>query len=189
MTRLYIKLLAVALMLLSAAPAFAQDILVVDMQRVYGESKVGKHITSRMQALASSDEATLKSRATSLEATAKSLEAQTKGLDQNALKANAGLVSQVQDFYKRSGTLQQDTRKKAAELQLTQAKAQVEVNKALKGIFDTIAREKSASAILEKNAVLYVPGSSGADITSLVIQRLDARMQTVAVSRQALPTK
>jgi len=186
MTRLFITFFAVVM---TAAPAFAQDILVVDMQRVYAESKVGKHITSRMKAMASTDEATLKSRATSLEATAKSLEAQTKGLDQNALRANTGLVSQMQDFYKRSGTLQQDTRKKSAELQLTQAKAQVAVNQKLKGIFDTIAREKKAQAILEKNAVLYVPNTSGADITNLVIQRLDGQMTTVSVARQALPTK
>ena len=188
-TRITQAILVLFAMFALAGQAFAQDILVVDMQKVYADSKVGKHIQGRMKSFASTDEATLKSRASSLEATAKSLESQTKGLDANALKANTSLVTQIQDFYKRQGELAQETQKKAAELQLTQAKARAEVNKRLKTIFDQIAREKSASAIMEKGAVLYVPNTSGADITSLVIQRLDSQMTTVAVSRQALPQR
>ena len=186
----FTRILAVALLALAAAaPAFAQDILVVDMQKVYADSKVGKHIASRMKSLASSDEATLKSRATSLEATAKSLQTQVKGKDMNAIRADSGLTSQLTDFQKRQAELAQSAQKTQVELQLTQAKAQSEVNKKLKGIFDQIAREKSAAAILEKGAVLYVPNSSSADITSLVIQRLDGQMTTVAVTRQSLPTR
>ena len=186
MTRAFLAFFALFML---TGQAFAQDILVVDMQKVYAESSVGKHINNQVKAFASSDEATLKSRMSSLESSAKSLEAQAKGLDANALKANPALVSQIQDLYKRQGQLQRDTQKKAAELQLTQAKARAEVNKRLKTIFDQIAREKQASAILETGAVLYVPNSSGADITQTVISRLNSQMTTVSVTRQSIPTK
>jgi len=189
MTYLSRAMFALFALFLLAGQAFAQDILVVDMQKVYSDSRVGQYITSQMKSMASSDEATLKSRASSLESTAKSLEAQTKGLNAQQLQTNTGLVTQIQDFYKRQGELAKEGQKRSAELQLTQAKARAEVNKTLKTIFDQIAREKGASAILEKGAVLYVPNSSGADITATVIQRLDSQMTSVSVTRQSIPTR
>ena len=179
--------LAAAAFVAMTGQAFAQDILVVDMNKVYADSKVGKYITSQMKTLASSDEATLKSRASSLEATAKSLEGRVKGKDITAIRADTSLTTQLTDFQKRQGELARDAQIKSAELQYTQASARAEVNKRLKGIFDSIARERNASAILEQGAVLYLPNSSTADITSTVIQRLDGQMTTVSVARKSLP--
>ena len=172
-----------------ASTASAQDILVVDMQRVYSESKVGQHINARVKAFADSDSATLQSRASSLEATGKSLQSQVQGKDVSAIRSNTALTSQLTDFQKRQSELARDAQKRSAELQLTQAKARSEVNTRLRTIFDQIARERNASAVLEQGAVLYLPNSSSADITSTVIQRLDGQMTTVAVSRQSLPTQ
>lgn len=182
-------LTGLALAAAATVTSHAQDILVVDMNKVYADSKVGKHIASRVQSLAASDEATLKSQANSLEATGKSLQGQLEGKDMASIRQNASLTSQITDFQKRQGKLAQDAQKKQVELQLTQAKAQGEVNTRLKSIFDQIAREKNASAILDKSAVLYVPNSSSADITNIVVQRLDSQMTTVAVNRQSIPTQ
>ena len=186
------RLLVAGLVLfLAATTAFAQSggILVVDMQKVYADSKVGKYVSGQVKSLASTDEATLKSRASSLESTAKSLEAQTKGLDANALKANTTLVSQIQDLYKQQGQLAQEAQKKQAELALTRNKALGNINTQVKSILEQIATERRATAVLESGSVLFMPNGSNADITSLVVQRLDQRMTTTSVARQSLPTR
>ena len=184
-------LLAGLALFLAATTAFAQSggILVVDMQKVYADSKVGKYVTTQITSLASTDEATLKSRASSLETTAKSLEAQTNGLDANALRSNTTLVSQIQDLYKRQGELAQEAQKKQAELALTRNRALGNINTQVKSILEQIATERSATAVLESGSVLFMPNGSNADITSLVVQRLDQRMTTTSVARQRLPTR
>ena len=184
-------LLAGLVLFLAATTAFAQSggILVVDMQKVYADSKVGKYVTTQITSLASTDEATLKSRASSLETTAKSLEAQTNGLDANALRSNTTLVSQIQDLYKRQGELAQEAQKKQAELALTRNRALGNINTQVKSILEQIATERSATAVLESGSVLFMPNGSNADITSLVVQRLDQRMTTTSVARQSLPTR
>ena len=182
-------LLAVAL-LFAAVPAMAQSgILVVDMQKVYADSKVGKHVTSRMKALAATDEATIKSQASSLDSTMKSLRPQLEGKSQQDILANASLKSQLESFGKRQGELQVTARKKQAELTLTRNKALGTINTQVKSVLEQIAKERGAAAVMEAGSVLYIPNSSSADITTTVIQRLDQRMTTTPVTRQALPTR
>lgn len=182
--------IAAAALAFAAMPAMAQSgILVVDMQKVYSDSKVGKHITSRMKSLAATDEATIKSQASSLESTMKSLRPQLEGKSQQDILSNASLKTQLESFGKRQGELQSTARKKQAELALTRNKALGTVNTQVKSVLEQIAKERGAAAVMEAGSVLYIPDSSSADITATVIQRLDQRMTTTPVTRQSLPTR
>ena len=72
------------------------------------------------------------------------------------------------------------------ELKITEAKAIGQINQRLKTIINEIAKERNADVVLEKSLVIY---GGPADVTDLVISRLNSQLTTVPVTRERLPRK
>lgn len=185
--------IAVAASFLLASNAFAQStILVVDTGRVLSESEVGKHIARQMEAMSSTEAANFKAKISPLESTSKRLNdrlktAQTSGQQaMQTLSQDSAFVTQMQNFQKDQQKVALEERIATEELRRTQLKAIGKVEERLQTILQTLVQERNADVVLERSLVIY---GDGADVTDTVIQRLNAQLRTVPVTRERLPRK
>jgi Skp family chaperone for outer membrane proteins len=171
-----------------AGTAFAQStILVVDTQKVLKDSLVGQHVARQLETIYTSAQSEMKAKATPLQTKGKSLQDQlkSKGSMEN-VRADAGLTAQLQAFQNDQQKLQVEEYYTTNELKITEQKAISQVSKRVKTIIDQIAQERNADVVLEKSLVIY---GGPADVTDVVISRLNSQMTTVPVTRERLPRK
>ncbi len=171
-----------------AGTSFAQStILVVDTQKVLKESIVGQHVARQLETIYTSASSEMKAKRSPLETKAKSLQAQASTKTSVAeIRSDAALVAQAQALQTDQQKLQVEEYYTQQELKITEAKALGQVSQRLKTIIDQIARERNADVVLEKSLVIY---GGPADVTDLVITRLNSQLTTVPVTRERLPRK
>ncbi len=171
-----------------SAAAYAQStILVVDQQRVLTESEVGKHIKRQVDSIANTMKSELKAAASPLESQGKTLEAEIKALGATPdLSTRPDLKSRFSDLMQKSQKQQVEARYKEAELRKTEAVAFQKVGKQLESILQTIVAERNADVVLDRSLVIY---GQPADITDVVLSRLNSQMRTVSVSRERIARK
>jgi len=177
-----------ALAIAFAGTSFAQStILVVDTQKVLKESIVGQHVARQLETIYTSASSEMKAKRSPLESKAKSLQAQASTKTSvEEIRADASLRAQAQALQTDQQKLQVEEYYTSQELKITEAKALGQVSKRLKTIIDQIARERNADVVLEKSLVIY---GGPADVTDLVISRLNSQLTTVPVTRERLPRK
>jgi len=73
---------------------------------------------------------------------------------------------------------------KQRELAKTEAVAYGKVSKKLEEILKVVVAERNADVVIDRSAVIY---GKPADVTDLVLSRLNSQMRTVAVTRERLP--
>lgn len=171
-----------------AGTSFAQStILVVDTQKVLKDSIVGQHVSRQLETIYTSAQSEMKAKASPLQNKGKSLQAQlkSKGSMEN-VRADAGLTAQLQAFQTDQQKLEVEQYYTSNELKITEQKAISLVSKRVKTIIDQIAQERNADVVLEKSLVIY---GGPADVTDVVISRLNSQMTTVPVTRERLPRK
>ncbi len=170
-----------------AAPALAQTlpppvIIIVDMERVLGNSAAGK------QGLAE-----LKTRNDAIQARVASLRTQF-GSEQETLQKTAPaqgaapaaiqqFQAKVSDFQKRQATAEQDLQKRGNDLQLSQRYIVKQINDAAAPVITAIMRERGATIVLPENATLQ--HSASIDVTTDVLARLDKALPRVATTPPA----
>ena len=171
-----------------AGASFAQStILVVDTQKVLKDSIVGKHVARQLETIYTSANSEIKAKRSPLASKAKSLQAQVKTKTSvEALRADTSLQAQAKSLQVDQQKLQVEEYYTQQELKITEAKALQQVSKRLQTIIDQIARERNADVVLEKSLVIY---GGPADVTDVVITRLNSQMTTVPVTRERLPRK
>jgi outer membrane protein len=186
-TRTFIRAAAgFAVAVAFAGTTFAQStILVVDTQKVIKESIVGQHVARQLETIYTSAQSEMKAKSTPLQTKGKSLQAQlkTKGNMEN-VRADAGLTAQLKSFQNDQEKLQAEEFYATKELQITEQKAVSLVSIRIKAIIDQIAQERNADVVLEKSLVIF---GGPADVTDVVISRLNSQMTTVPVTRERLP--
>jgi len=189
LTRTFMRIAAgFALALAFAGTSFAQStILVVDTQKVLKDSIVGQHVARQLEAIYSSAGTEIKAKRSPLETKAKSLQAQLKTKTSvEELRSDASLQAQAKSLQADQQKLQVEQLYTERELKITEAKAIGQINQRLATIIQQIAKERNADVVLEKSLVIYgVP----ADVTDLVISRLNSQLTTVPVTRERLPRK
>ena len=171
-----------------AGTSFAQStILVVDTQKVLQESIVGKHVARQLETIYSSAGSEIKARLSPLETKQKSLQAQASTKTSiEEIRADASLRAQAQALQTDKQKLQVEQYYTEQELKITQIKAVGQVSKRVETIIGQIARERNADVVIDKSQVIY---GDPADITDLVISRLNSQLTTVPVTRERLPRK
>ena len=171
-----------------AGTSFAQStILVVDTQKVLKDSIVGQHVARQLETIYTSAQSEMVAKASPLQNKGKSLQAQlkSKGSLEN-VRADAGLTAQLQAFQTDQQKLEVEQYYTTNELKITEQKAIAQVSKRVKTIIDQIAKERGADVVLEKSLVIY---GGPADVTDVVISRLNGQLTTVPVTRERLPRK
>ena len=171
-----------------AGSSFAQsNILVVDTKKVLKDSLVGQHVARQLETIYTSANSEMKAKRSPLETKAKSLQEQVKSKGSvEAVRADSALKAQAQSLQVDQQKLQVEEYYTAQELKITEAKAIAQVSKRLESIIQQIATERNADVVLEKSLVIY---GAPADVTDLVISRLNSQMKTVPVTRERLPRK
>lgn len=189
MTRTFTRIFAgLTIAVAFAGTSFAQStILVVDTQKVLKDSIVGQHVARQLETIYTSASSEMKAKSSSFESKAKSLQAQASSKTSvEELRADASIVAQVQSLKTDQQKLQVEEYYTQQELKITEAKALGQVSKRLKVIIDQIAKERNADVVLEKSLVIY---GGPADVTDIVISRLNSQLTTVPVTRERLPRK
>ncbi|MBB4210083.1 hypothetical protein CCR85_10625 [Rhodothalassium salexigens] len=171
------------LMTLVAGAAAAQDtpvarILVVDFQRVNNDSLVGQDIAAQMQSFRVDMEGRQRELQEALRSKVEELQAQRNMLSEEVLQ------ERVQGIQQEEQAANQEVRDLMNRGQNAMQQARLEVRRVLRPIIKGIMEERDATMVLDKNIVSQ--HVSGLDVTTAVIERLDAEMASFDVN---LPTK
>jgi Skp family chaperone for outer membrane proteins len=167
-----LKLSAAALLAATAVPAFAAgDVLTVDFNKVFTDSNAAKSGTQQLHA---KYDAQLQQRATAFQTAAQSF--QTLQSQLQAIKAPAkptpAQESSLQQAYQRAGQAQEAAQQLDQEVQAVGRYIQSQIVDHVAPIAEQVRAERKADAVMSKNSLLA--SDPAADITAVVIQRLDA---------------
>lgn len=165
----------------AAAPgaAPAARILIIDLRRAIGSSKVGQSIQSQVNDMKSQAQATLNGEAEALKRERASLEQQA------AILAADVKARKLKDFQLRAMAFEKKVQERGGLIQGGMLKANQQVEEALGPILQGIMAERQATVLLDRSAVLLAPNAI--DVTGVVVQRLDMKMPAVKVELAPLP--
>jgi len=168
----------------SAAPpppggAPAARILMLDMRRIMGLSKVGQDIQRQVEVLEQQATRDLNGEGAAL----KSEEMQLQ--QQAAILAPDVKARRTKDFQARATAFQRKIQQRGGLIQGGVIKAQQQIEQALGPILQGIMKERGATILLDRSSILLAPNSI--DVTQLVIQRLDMKMPAAKVELTAPP--
>ncbi len=171
-----------------SSTAFAQStVLVVDQAKVLRDSDVGKHVNRQLQSIAKQMGTEMQSQFSPLTSERDRLVSELKNMSAAALKSRPDLQKRAVTLKQKVEKSQLDEAYKKKELQVTEQKALLKINKKLETILQAIVKERNADVLLDRSMVIYTGKSI--DITSTVISRLNSQMRTVSVIRERLPRK
>ena len=194
---------AAALMLTSAAPAFAQQpaapaaapaaaaatpavthgapvpgLCIVSVENAIGASTVGKYVNTRLQQLVAQVNAELNAEKTAIDNDAKALDGQRATLDQNTLEQRAAAL-QV-----RANSLQRKAQQRDREIQATEQKAINRVGTEMEPLIRQAYQAKQCSMLINRNSIIL--GNPASDITPQVVTALNAKITQFAFDRERL---
>jgi outer membrane protein len=173
------------LALCASAQSFATNVLVMDTDRVLNASAVGTHIRDRLTAIGEEISAELSSEETSVRTEVDQFNTDTADRTEEQIAADTALVERRNQLQTRVVELGLSEQVKQRELAATRNAALEPVHTALSEVLEEIVAEKGADVLVERSLLIYV--GEGSDITDEVIEKLNARMSTIAVERVRLP--
>jgi len=148
-------------------------ILIIDLRRVMGASKVGQDIQRQVEGLKQQATGELNGEGAAL----KSDEIQLQ--QQAAILAPDVKARRIKDFQARAAAFQQKVQQRSGLIQGGVMRAQQQIEQSLGPILEGIMRERAATLLLDRSSVLLAPNAI--DVTDVVTQRLDMKMPTVKV--------
>jgi len=164
--------------------AHAQDVLVMNEQRILSESQVGQHIAGRIEQISQEVSAELAPMRESVQQESEALNTETSSLTQEAIQQRPDLVQRYQALQGQAQQFEQVRQLRQRELQATQQRAMQPVMQALETILQQIVNERGAQVLLDRSQVVYA--SDAIDISATAIDRLNQRMTTTPVNRVRL---
>lgn len=176
-TRAFAALAFASVATLAAAPAASAAtpavIVIVNMQQIFTQSKVGQSIRTQLQDQAKKLQDEDKKGEAAIQAEAKALS------DQRSLLSADDFKKKVQALEQKEGERQNKMRAKGEALQLGVNKARQEVEAAIRPIFADVMKKNGATLLLDQSVVLA--GGVDLDITDEVLKQLDEKLKTVVV--------
>lgn len=166
------------------SPAVAQSdtgapvILIVDQARLIANSKAGKSINDQLLILQTTANEELETQVKALVKEQEELKAKKETLPEDQFLEQAKRLAVAQN----NVPVLRDI--KVKELSLSEQRAVQLVMNEMRPILKEIVDERGATLLLDRSAVMYA--SQASDITDLVMERLDEKMQTVKVERVRL---
>lgn len=182
------KLLPLALLVLTAAPALGQGkmpapkIVVLNRGAIIQFSKAGQDMAKQLQQMANQNRA-------NFEAQQKSLANEGQTLRQQvAILAPDARAKREEAFNAKARGIQESAERRQAQIQQAAGTSQQALAEALGPIINEIVKERGANMVVDKNAVIFA-NSDAFDITPEALKRLDARMPTFKVTLGGAPAK
>ncbi|MFI5001769.1 MAG: OmpH family outer membrane protein [Reyranellales bacterium] len=177
-------ILAAALLLLgtlaTASTASAQKrfptpvIAVVDVQAVLQTAEAPKGIRAQIQKAQASFQQGLQSKNDDLKKADQDLQAQRSVLAADAYQ------QRQREFEQKVADAQREVQDRRGKLETAFNNAMQQVETVIVQIVDQIAKESSATLVINKGAAIY--STADLDITQEVVRRLNARLPSVAVA-------
>lgn len=163
------KLLAAALFLFIAVPAWAQQVKIglIDVQRAVNESQSGKAAKDRLAAQVKKAEADMNRERQEIEKAKADFEKKGPLLKEDDRRRMEG------DLQKRIVNYQRSARDLQDDLEAKQREAQDGILKDLMGVITEVGRNEKFTFILEKSQLLY--SDQAIDITNKVIEIYNSR--------------
>jgi Skp family chaperone for outer membrane proteins len=177
---------AAALLLATAAPALAGDVLTVDFSRVFGESAASKSGVTQLHA---KYDAAIQQRNAAFNTAAQTFQTQQAAVQ--AIKAPAQPTQVQINAYRQAGeraqAAQDALNQLDQEVQTVQRYIQSQIVDKVGPIAEAIRTERKADVVVPKGSVLAADPAG--DVTSIVIQRLDAAFPnpSIVLPQQAAP--
>lgn len=191
MNKLKSLMIAVAIVIapvVAAAPAASAQgtvVVVIDQGKILADSKAGKDMLTKLKNIETQINSELKGPADALSAERKTLATKVEGKTEQAVLADAALVTQIEGFQKKANELAAKRQVLSQEFAATEQKAFVDFNKALEPVLLEVIKEKNAQVVLYKNQVVF--SADNVDATAAVITKLDQKTPSIAVVRQRAP--
>lgn len=162
-----------------AGGAPSARILLVDIRRVMAESHVGQDIQRQVDQLKSQAGSELRGEEQELQNEERQFQEQSAILASDLKqKREEALKAKIEKF-------QEKARGRGALIQGGVIKAQQQVEQALGPILEGIMKERGATLLLDRSAVLLAPNAI--DVTETVVQRINVKMPSVKVELTAPP--
>ena len=159
------KLMVLLMVLAFSLPMFGLKIAVVDMQKVWGQSKEIKIEKKKMEKMLASSQKELKSR----EAAIKKL--QERAQKEGPMATQEAKQAMAQEYQQKMMELQKLYQEKQQLLQEKDVKAQADFVEKVKKVAMKIAIKKGYDVVFAKEGLLYVEDKF--DITKAVIQAVN----------------
>lgn len=154
-------------------------ILLVDIRRVMAESHVGQDIQRQVDELKNQASSQLHGEEVELQNEERQFQEQSAILAPDLKQKRAeALKAKIDKF-------QEEARGRGSLIQGGVIKAQQQVEQALGPILEGIMKERGATLLLDRSAVLLAPNAI--DVTEVVVQRLNVKMPSVKVELTAPP--
>jgi Skp family chaperone for outer membrane proteins len=151
----------------------------LSQQSLMGESKVGVAASARLKALQNQVEAELQGRKTSIESSAKALQAKAQTLPP------AQVAQEQHSLQQRAQALQTTAGQRQEQLAATQAKVSQRIRQDAIPVISVAYQAHNCGVLFDRGAVMA--GGLGMDITSEVVQALDAKETTIAFDLEPPP--
>jgi outer membrane protein len=163
-----IRRLFVVFALMSAFPASAGGIAVVDFQRAVNETDEGKAAQGRLDAMYGSRKSEIERLQKELETEIKDYQARSMILSEDArVEAEQALMIKQQRFEATYGQYQQ-------EMQQTYYSLLQDLDQKMRAMSAAIAKEKQFDLVVDKAMVIYTGGTTD-DMTDELIRRYNAK--------------
>ncbi|MFZ2030145.1 MAG: OmpH family outer membrane protein [Vitreimonas sp.] len=192
LTKLVLATAVSAVALASAPGAFAQrnsgaSVLVVNYQRVIGESAMGRDMTTKLQGVGTQIQQqaqAMQAEGQAIETEEQRLQTATRGMTQAQVQANSALNSQIQALQTRVQQFQARRQALQGDFQCSQIVALRDFQNRANPIVRTVMQSRGAGVVVDANsAQVFDPA---VDITNAVIQQLDAAARTATVARHSV---
>ena len=175
----YVAAACVALAFAVAAPvAMAQEVLVVNAQRVLRDSQAGQDMYQKLQQIGETMQSEMAPEQQALQTELTSLETRTQGMTTEQIQADPALVQQLQANAQKAD-------RRSRELAQTERNALASFSDAMESAVETVRARRNGQIVLVDANVYSV--TAEADITNEVITQLNSTTPTIAVTRVTLP--
>ncbi len=167
--------------------AVAQSkIYVINEERIRRDSKVGKEMSNALGGIRNQgvEKLGLKSLQDQLKTESAALKPQTQSLTQEAIEKNPTLKAKVEALNKKTGEYLQKADILNANLEQQNTTFNVAFAQALEPAVTHVAKQVGADLVLSYSSTWYV--KDAVDISSKVIERLDATVPTLQALQAAL---
>ncbi|GGB59730.1 MULTISPECIES: OmpH family outer membrane protein [Henriciella] len=169
------------------AAAQGSTVVVIDQARIMRDSAGGKDIITKVNGIETTMQNELKPTADSLATEGQALEAKTANMTMEAISADAALRAEVEAYARKAQDFNRKRQIASAELQATERKAWSDFFTAMQPVLQEVVAEKGADIMLDRSDAVWA--GSAVDATDLVISKMNAKLPTVNVVRQKLPTQ
>ncbi len=187
MYRQFIAAMGTAFVLVMALSSLAQaqQILVMNEQRILRESAVGSHIATELERIGTEMQAELAPLANTVAQENEALTAETSVLSEEAIRQRPDLLTRLQALQADAAQFEQRRQIAAAELQATERAAMQPVLAALQNVLQELVEERQAILLIDRAQVVFAAESI--DVTDAAIARMNEVIPTTPVNRVRLP--